>query len=343
MDPHIATHALASAARELGARIETGRRVTGIRLGQSGEVDSRRNRRRADRDRARRERLRDVGAAGLRDGRGVHALGAGRPPAHRARGGGRARAPTRDALLPRPRQSRLRQVGGGRDPLRRLRAQPGRALGRRRSVGPRGHAGPAGPRALRPAHGRRRAALPLPARRGRRRPHLPSRRDDAGRQSAPRADARRARFLDGRRALAQRLRRRWRPRQDDRRVDHRRRDRARRDRLPRLALRRRLPGSHFARDTAREVYRYYYRLRYPFDVDEWGRPKRLSPLHERLEDLGAVFGTKNGWERADFFEPGRRAAGPVPTSARSDSRSPPGSSGSGWSTRPSASVSASST
>ena len=60
----------------------------------------------------------------------------------------------------------------------------------------------------------------------------------------------------------------------------------------------------FAQETAREVYRYYYRLRYPFDVDEWGRPHRLSPLHGRLEELGAVFGTKNGWERADFFEPG---------------------------------------
>ena len=61
----------------------------------------------------------------------------------------------------------------------------------------------------------------------------------------------------------------------------------------------------FAQETAREVYRYYYRLRYPFDVDEWGRPKRLSPLHGRLQDHGAVFGTKNGWERADFFEPGK--------------------------------------
>ncbi len=66
----------------------------------------------------------------------------------------------------------------------------------------------------------------------------------------------------------------------------------------------------FAQETAREVYRYYYRLRYPFDVDEWGRPKRLSPLHGRLQDLGAVFGTKNGWERADLFEPGKsRRAG----------------------------------
>jgi glycine cleavage system aminomethyltransferase T/glycine/D-amino acid oxidase-like deaminating enzyme len=60
----------------------------------------------------------------------------------------------------------------------------------------------------------------------------------------------------------------------------------------------------FAQETACEVYRYYYRLRYPFDVDEWGRPKRLSPLHGRLQDLGAIFGTKNGWERADYFQPG---------------------------------------
>jgi glycine cleavage system aminomethyltransferase T len=66
----------------------------------------------------------------------------------------------------------------------------------------------------------------------------------------------------------------------------------------------------FAAAAAREVYKYYYRLRYPLDVSEAGRPKRLSPLHDRLEALGAVFGTKNGWERADYFragEPPRRA------------------------------------
>jgi 4-methylaminobutanoate oxidase (formaldehyde-forming) len=61
----------------------------------------------------------------------------------------------------------------------------------------------------------------------------------------------------------------------------------------------------FATAGAREVYRYYYRLRYPLDTDEWGRPKRLSPLHGRLQDAGAVFGTKHGWERADHHEPGR--------------------------------------
>ncbi len=65
--------------------------------------------------------------------------------------------------------------------------------------------------------------------------------------------------------------------------------------------------SEFAAAGAREVYKYYYRLRYPYDVSEAGRPKRLSPLHPRLEALGAVFGTKNGWERADWFEPGKHA------------------------------------
>jgi 4-methylaminobutanoate oxidase (formaldehyde-forming) len=63
--------------------------------------------------------------------------------------------------------------------------------------------------------------------------------------------------------------------------------------------------SVFAQEAAREVYKYYYRLRYPLDSPQAGRGRRLSALHLRLEELGAVFGTKNGWERADYFEPGR--------------------------------------
>jgi len=61
----------------------------------------------------------------------------------------------------------------------------------------------------------------------------------------------------------------------------------------------------FASACAREAYRYYYRLRYPLDSDEWGRGRRASPLQVRLQELGAVFGAKNGWERADHFEPGQ--------------------------------------
>ena len=61
----------------------------------------------------------------------------------------------------------------------------------------------------------------------------------------------------------------------------------------------------FATAAACEVYKYYYRLRYPGDVSEAGRPRRLSALHGRLQEAGAVFGTKNGWERADYFDSGR--------------------------------------
>jgi 4-methylaminobutanoate oxidase (formaldehyde-forming) len=55
---------------------------------------------------------------------------------------------------------------------------------------------------------------------------------------------------------------------------------------------------------AREMYADYYRLRFPYDADLAGRPRRLSALHERLEATGAVFGTKAGWERADLHQPG---------------------------------------
>src|SRR4051812_1251486 len=62
------------------------------------------------------------------------------------------------------------------------------------------------------------------------------------------------------------------------------------------------PG--FAAGLGRETYSDYYRLRYPFDADLAGRPRRLSALHGRLQEAGAVFGTKAGWERADYHEPG---------------------------------------
>jgi 4-methylaminobutanoate oxidase (formaldehyde-forming) len=61
----------------------------------------------------------------------------------------------------------------------------------------------------------------------------------------------------------------------------------------------------YAAELAREAYKYYYFLRYPLDSDEWGRPRRTSALHTRMQDLGAVFGVKHGWERPDYFESGR--------------------------------------
>ncbi len=62
---------------------------------------------------------------------------------------------------------------------------------------------------------------------------------------------------------------------------------------------------HFVAKRTREIYKYYYRMRFPEDEYEWGRPLRTSPLLPRLESLGAVFGEKNGWERVNHYAPGQ--------------------------------------
>ena len=66
-----------------------------------------------------------------------------------------------------------------------------------------------------------------------------------------------------------------------------------------------LTDKSFLVEQCREVIRYYYHLRYPHDENEWGRPLRTSSFYERLKDLGAVFGLKNGWERVNYFDPGQ--------------------------------------
>src|SRR5438034_7189987 len=52
-----------------------------------------------------------------------------------------------------------------------------------------------------------------------------------------------------------------------------------------------------------EVYSTYYDVKYPGHEREAGRPLRLSPVYARLQELGAMFGEKSGWERANWFEP----------------------------------------
>jgi 4-methylaminobutanoate oxidase (formaldehyde-forming) len=71
-------------------------------------------------------------------------------------------------------------------------------------------------------------------------------------------------------------------------------------------------GAHYAsRDytLARtlEIYSTYYDVKYPGHEREAGRPLRLSPAYPRLVELGAAFGEKSGWERANWFEPNAAA------------------------------------
>ena len=50
-----------------------------------------------------------------------------------------------------------------------------------------------------------------------------------------------------------------------------------------------------------ETYGHEYAMHFPWHSWPAGRGKRLSPLHGRLKDAGAVFGAYNGWERANWF------------------------------------------
>ncbi len=54
-------------------------------------------------------------------------------------------------------------------------------------------------------------------------------------------------------------------------------------------------------EKGREIYGYEYSMHFPHHTWPAGRDKRLSPLHSRLKNAGAVFGAYNGWERANWF------------------------------------------
>ncbi len=53
----------------------------------------------------------------------------------------------------------------------------------------------------------------------------------------------------------------------------------------------------------REIYETYYDVKYPGHERSAGRPLRVSAAYSRLQELGAVFGEKSGWERANWFAP----------------------------------------
>ena len=52
---------------------------------------------------------------------------------------------------------------------------------------------------------------------------------------------------------------------------------------------------------AKEVYGHEYAMHFPWHVWPAGRNKKLSPVHERVVELGGQTGVYNGWERANWF------------------------------------------
>jgi 4-methylaminobutanoate oxidase (formaldehyde-forming) len=70
---------------------------------------------------------------------------------------------------------------------------------------------------------------------------------------------------------------------------------------------RRFAGMHRDRqwvlDRTLEAYGKHYTIGFPHEEYESGRPRLVSPLYERLKTHGAVFGSKLGWERPNWFAP----------------------------------------
>jgi 4-methylaminobutanoate oxidase (formaldehyde-forming) len=56
-------------------------------------------------------------------------------------------------------------------------------------------------------------------------------------------------------------------------------------------------------DRISEVLGMHYKMPWPNRELESARPFRRSPLYAHLRDAGACFGSKMGWERANFFAP----------------------------------------
>ncbi|WP_300550010.1 FAD-dependent oxidoreductase [Roseovarius sp.] len=50
-----------------------------------------------------------------------------------------------------------------------------------------------------------------------------------------------------------------------------------------------------------EVYGHEYAMHFPWHEWPAGRDKKLSPVHDRVKELGGVMGAYNGWERANWF------------------------------------------
>lgn len=60
---------------------------------------------------------------------------------------------------------------------------------------------------------------------------------------------------------------------------------------------------HWTCERTLEAYGKHYSIAFPQEEYDSGRPLLTSPLYSRLKELGAVLGSKLGWERANWFAP----------------------------------------
>ena len=74
----------------------------------------------------------------------------------------------------------------------------------------------------------------------------------------------------------------------------------------------------WVRDRTLEAYGKHYAIGFPHEEYDSGRPRIVSPLYDRLEARCAVFGSKLGWERPNWFAPGGVEACDVPSMGRAN-------------------------
>ena len=56
-------------------------------------------------------------------------------------------------------------------------------------------------------------------------------------------------------------------------------------------------------ERTKEIYGKHYTISWPFEEHDSARSARRSPLYHLLKEKGAVYGSKFGWERANWFAP----------------------------------------
>jgi len=59
----------------------------------------------------------------------------------------------------------------------------------------------------------------------------------------------------------------------------------------------------FLKEKNEEAYANVFTVHYPDEERQAARPLRTTPCYDRLKAMGAVFGQKFGWERANWFAP----------------------------------------
>jgi dimethylglycine dehydrogenase len=61
-------------------------------------------------------------------------------------------------------------------------------------------------------------------------------------------------------------------------------------------------GKDFTRARVRDQYAHRFKIHFPGEEREAGRPVRTRPVHAMQQDMGAVFGLNYGWEHPLYFD-----------------------------------------